>query len=153
MKPSLPISAILAAVLIASPLFAKAGDTINGVPIGLEGDPGSVVISQTKTNSEGVATFRNVKPGKYRLVIGIDWGDGSTTRKPVSKISENESPLPTAVIGINVPGQAKVVYTVQGSHTYAEEKTKVGTGQLLLVPFTVAGNEVRTFTATVTWGD
>ncbi|HEX5275730.1 MAG TPA: carboxypeptidase-like regulatory domain-containing protein [Candidatus Rubrimentiphilum sp.] len=157
MKAIIVVGAFLAAVLIAMPLLvlAKQGDPIPGVPIGLEGDPGSVVISQTKTNGAGVAVFRNVKPGKYRLTIGtINWGDGSTARKPVSKISENESPLPTAIIGINIPGQAKVVRTISkaGAHSritaIAVDPRDVSENRLL-IPFTVAGNKVQTVTVTI----
>src|SRR5665213_3458969 len=102
MKPTLVVGAFLAAVLIASPVLAKQGDPIPGISVGLDHDPGGVVVSQTKTNRAGVAVFQNVKPGKYRLTIGtIDWGDGSTTRGPISEKS-------TAVIEINVPGQAKI---------------------------------------------
>jgi hypothetical protein len=81
MKATLVFGAFLAAVLIASPLLAKQGDPITGIVIGLEHEPGGVVVSQTKTNSAGVAVFPKMKPGKYRITIGIiDWGDGSPTR-------------------------------------------------------------------------
>jgi hypothetical protein len=165
MKATLVVGAFLAAGLIASPVFAKVGDPINGVPIGLESDPGSVVISQTKTNKAGVAVFQNVKPGKYRFTIGtINWGDGSTARGPISKKQtvvagiriDNEQPggaimKRTAVIEINVPGQTKVVQiisnAVRGSRIKgAISGTVVDPQSLSPVAFTVAGNKVQTVT-------
>jgi hypothetical protein len=138
MKPILPIGAFLAAVLIAAPLFAKVGDPIVGVPIGLEGDPGSVVISQKKTDSEGVAVFKNVKPGKYRLVVYIATAGGGVWK------TDDKSKGPAIVIKIDVPGQAAFKITENESPRPADT---------FLVPFTVTGNEVKTFTATISWGD
>jgi hypothetical protein len=141
MKATL-VGAFLAAALIALPLFAlaKQGDAIPGIAIGLEGDPGSAVISQTKANSTGVAVFRNVKPGKYRLTIGT--------------ISENESRRPTAVIEINIPGQTKVgrIVSEADGHSMNLMIKAMKTADRPLVPFTVAGNEVRTVTVTITRG-
>ena len=142
MKAILVVSAFLEAVLIASPVFAKAGDPISGTSVGLDHDPGGVVVSQTKTNSAGVAVFQNVKPGKYRLTIGtIDWGDGSTTRGPISEKS-------TAVIEINVPGQAKIA----DNESPGPDDRSMKTADQHVVPFTVTGNEVRTVTVTITRG-
>jgi hypothetical protein len=102
----------------------------------LEHDPGSVVISQTKTNSAGVAVFPNVKPGKYRMIInGIfdRWGGG---------------PCPCAAdIEIDVPGQAKVVRSVS-----KPDARSMKTADPLVVPFTVAGNEVRSVSVTIKEG-
>jgi hypothetical protein len=147
MKTILPIGAFLAAVLIAAPLFAKVGDPIQGVPVGLDHDPGSVVISQTKTNSEGVAAFKNVKPGKYQLVISINWGDGSkTSAAPMATGQAHKAvaTVQTAIVNINIPGQAPL--------KISENESPKPAGAYL-VPFTVTGNEAKTFTVTVTWGD
>jgi hypothetical protein len=142
MKPTLVVGAFLAAVLIASPVLAKQGDPIPGTVVGIEHDPESVVVSQTKTNSAGVAEFQNVKPGKYRLTIGtIDWGDGSTTRGPISEKS-------TAVIEINVPGQAKIA----DNESPRPDDRSMKTADQHVVPFTVTGNDVRTVTVTITRG-
>jgi hypothetical protein len=143
MKAALFVGAFLAAILIALPLFALAGpgDPISGIPIGLEGDPGSVVISQTETNRAGVAVFRNVKPGKYRLIIGtIAWK--SAGRGSISK-------QPAAVIGVSVSGQAKTEFTL----TFNGQTTKTATRRF--VSFAVTGNKVQTVTATIfdRWGN
>jgi hypothetical protein len=64
MKALLPMCAFLAAALIASPVFAKPGDPIQGTSVGLEHDPCQYDCpngSKMKTNSVGVAVFRNVK--------------------------------------------------------------------------------------------
>jgi hypothetical protein len=168
MKTPLVVGAFLAAVLIASPVLAKQGDPIPGVPIGLEGEPGGVVVSQTKTNSAGVAVFPNVKPGKYRITIGtIDWGDGSPKRMPISDQSAggNRSRMPisdqaaggiltkttvlSAGIEVNVPGQAKVTQTLsQAESTKSVRAHDVGAGSLK-VPFTVEGAKLQTVTITI----
>ena len=153
MKATLVVGAFLATVLMASPLLAKQGDPIPGVPIGLEGEPGSVVISQTKTNSAGVAVFPNVKPGKYRLTIGtIDWGDGSTTRRPISDQAAGgvltKTSARSAGLEINVPGQAKIAQTLsQADSAKSVRAHDVGPGSLK-VPFTVEGVKLQTVTIT-----
>jgi hypothetical protein len=126
MKAILPICAFLAAALIASPLIAKPGEPIAGVPIGLEGDPGSVVISQAKTNGEGVAVFRNVKPGKYQLTIN-------------QVIRTGTAP---ASIEINIPGQAKVVGTISKANALSKTREDLN----FSIRFIVAGNRAQTVT-------
>jgi hypothetical protein len=153
MKPILSICAFLAAVL-ASPVLALAviwdcpGCPITGTPVGLEHDPGSVVISQTKTNGEGVAAFKNVKPGKYKLAITINWGDGSKTGAASVPTIQTHKPVTyvqAAIINVNIPGQAPF--------KIAENESPRPVDRVYFVPFTIKGNEARTFTVTVTWGD
>jgi hypothetical protein len=143
MKAAFVVGAFLAAGLIASPVFAKQGDPIPGVPIGLEGDPGSVLIAQAKTNRAGVAVFQNVKPGKYRLTVGtINWGDGSTARAPISK-------KPTVVIKINVPGQA----TISENESPIPNTRSMNAEQLSFsIRFIVSGDKLQTVAATITQG-
>ncbi len=139
MKPTFVVGAFLAAILIASPVFAKVGQPIQGTDVGLDHEPGNVVVSRVKTNSAGVAVFRNVKPGKYRLTIGtINWGDYSTARGPISK-------KPTAVIEINVPGQAKVVGTISKANALSKNREDLN----FSIRFIVAGNRAQTVTAFV----
>ena len=138
MKTILPICALLALVSIASPVFASPGDPIPGTQVGLEHDPGSVVISQTKTNSAGVATFQNVKPGKYRLTVYVAGASGGVWK------TENKAPRPPVVVEINVPGQAPFKIAENESPRPHDR---------IFFPFTVKGNDVRTFTATIHWGD
>ena len=156
MKTPLVVGAFLAAVLIASPVLALAnpGDPIPGTQVGLEHDPGSMVVSQTKTNSAGVAVFPNVKPGKYRITIGtIDWGDGSPKRMPISDQAAGGVLSKTAVrsagLEVNVPGQAKVTQTLsQAESTKSVRAHDVGAGSLK-VPFTVEGAKLQTVTITI----
>jgi hypothetical protein len=131
MKYTALAGAFFAAVLITSPLFAfaKAGDPISGTSVGLEHDPGGVVISQTKTNRAGVAIFQNVKPGKYRAQI--DWGDGVASG-PISK-------KPTAVIEIDIPGQA--------AFKVSENESPLPINR---IPFNVTGTKAQTVTIIIT---
>ena len=135
MKAILVVSAFLAAVLIASPVFAKAGDPISGTSVGLDHDPGGVVVSQTKTNSAGVAVFQNVKPGKYRLTVSSIFDRWGNLRS-------------TAVIEITVPRQANI----SDNESPRPDDRSMKTADQRLVPFTVTGNEVRTVTVTLTQG-
>ena len=61
--------AIAALVLSTAAVIAGVGDPITGTPIGLEGDPGSIVVAHGTTNDKGQVTFANVKPGKYLIVL------------------------------------------------------------------------------------
>jgi protocatechuate 3,4-dioxygenase beta subunit len=61
--------ACVALSLPASAAFAGPGDPISSVPIGLEGDPGSIVIAHSVTDGKGQFNFGNLKPGKYRIVL------------------------------------------------------------------------------------
>ena len=154
MKPTLVFGAFLAAVLIASPVFAKAGDPIPRIAVGIEHDPGSVVVSQTKTNSAGVAVFPNVKPGKYRLTMGtIDWGDGSPKRMSISDQAAGgvltKTSVRSAGIEINVPGQAKVTQTISQADSTKNVRAHDDGAGSLKVPFTVEGAKLQTVTITI----
>lgn len=153
MKATLVFGAFLAAVLIASPVLANPGDPIPGTVVGLEHDPGSDVVSQTQTNSAGVAVFQNVKPGKYRLTIGsIDWGDGSPKRMPISDQAAGgvltKTSVKSAVIEINVPGQSKIA----DNESPRPDDRSMKTAARHVVPFSVTGDDVRTVTVTITRG-
>jgi hypothetical protein len=67
------MSAVLAISLIALPslAFAEPGRPIQGTDVGLDHDPGNIVIAHAKTNAGGVAMFQNIKPGKYRLTVSL----------------------------------------------------------------------------------
>lgn len=168
MKATLVFGAFLAAVLIASPVLAKQGDPIVGIVIGIEHDPGGVVVSQTKTNSAGVAVFRNVKPGKYRLTIGtINWGDGSAARGPISDQAQggsrsrmsiadqaaggglSKTSVRSAGIEVNVPGQAKLVQTISQADPTKSVRAHDDSAGSLKVPFTVEGAKLQTVTITI----
>lgn len=66
-----------AALVLISPLSALAinGEPIPGTDVGLEGDPNGIVIATTKSDADGRFEFKNVKAGKYRLVIQSPQGD------------------------------------------------------------------------------
>ena len=142
MKAILVLGAFFVSVLIALPLhaLATAGVPISGIPIGLEGDPGSIVITQTKTNSAGVAVFRNVKPGSYRLVVSVL--PSRPTSGGITHQDDWSSPT-VAMLEISIPGQAKNKFTLlfNGKTTKATERR--------LAPFTVMGSKLQTVTATI----
>ncbi len=48
---------------------ATGSGPIQGTDVGLEGDPGSIIVSTTKTDAEGKFEFHGLKAGKYRLVL------------------------------------------------------------------------------------
>lgn len=70
-----------AALVLMSPqsVLAMPGDPIAFIPVGLEGDPGSVVVATTKTDANGKFEFMGVKAGKYRLVVQAAEGAGKQT--------------------------------------------------------------------------
>ena len=155
MKAAIGVGAFLAAVLIASPLFALTGNVLVQL-----GQAGNLVIAQTRTNSAGVATFRNVKPGKYQLTVYVAGASGGVWK------TENEPPRPTnggvthedtweAAFEIDVTGQAKVVRTISKADassriTAVALDPRDASGNRLLIPFIVAGNKVQTVTVTIT---
>lgn len=63
------VLACLALALPTTAAFAAPGDPIQGTPVGLEGDPGSIVVAHGVTNDKGQVDFGNLMPGKYRIVI------------------------------------------------------------------------------------
>jgi hypothetical protein len=123
MKYTALAGAFFAAALIASPLFAfaKAGDPIPGLSIGLEGDPGSVVIAQAKTNSAGVAVFQNVKPGKYQLTVYVAGASGEFG-KPRTTLRDQQ----TEELRMKIHGRRRSKSTSRGKPRLSEPFLKPG---------------------------
>jgi hypothetical protein len=69
MKTILVRAALACAVLALASATAIAGGVIPSVPVGLEGDPGSIIIAKGTTDANGNVTFRDLKPGNYVIVI------------------------------------------------------------------------------------
>jgi len=72
MKAKFHLAMLGSAVLVLSSnlsVFAIEGEPIVKIPIGLEGDPGSVIVARTQTDAKGKFEFRGLKAGKYRLVL------------------------------------------------------------------------------------
>lgn len=59
--------------------LATVGSPLQGIPVGLEGDPGSIIVATTKTDAEGKFEFKNLKAGNYRLVDQSAEGAGKQT--------------------------------------------------------------------------
>ena|GEM_PF-2848349 len=72
-------SAALAGVFLmmsSAGALAAPGDPLSGTSVGLEGDPGDIVISRGVTDERGNVRFDNLAPGDYVIVI-----DGPTLAK------------------------------------------------------------------------
>jgi len=61
--------ACVALAMTSSAAFAKQGDPIPGIPVGLEGDPDPIAIAHGVTDGEGHISFGKLLPGKYVLII------------------------------------------------------------------------------------
>lgn len=61
--------AIVAALLLgASVAHAEPGTPIQGIPVGLEGEPGSIVAPRV-TDREGNVVFADLAPGRYTVFV------------------------------------------------------------------------------------
>jgi len=127
MKRFTAVIAVCAAflTLTATAAFAKVGDPIPGIPVGLEGDPGSIV-APIPTNGEGNVTFNNMKPGRYTFVL-ID----TSTLKVPCRISvtfgREKLPISEAIL----PGK-------HGAQAFALDKS----GHKLTVALDRAGGQI-----------
>lgn len=64
---------------IGPPAQTTPGTPIQGIPIGLEGDPGSIVVPRT-SDRLGNVVFTGLAPGRYSVLVQ----DASQFRAPVS---------------------------------------------------------------------
>ena len=71
MKRLISLIAVCAALLTITAIFAyaKQGDPIPGIPVGLEGDPDPRMVVEAVTNEGGNVNFNNLKPGRYIVVL------------------------------------------------------------------------------------
>ena len=104
MKSSL-VRAALACVALAlttTAAFAGIGDPIQGVPVGLEGDPGQIVVAHGVTDDKGQVSFGDLKPGKYRIVINAD------ALNPALKKLDPKGLAHTIVVTFGLAGQKPI---------------------------------------------
>ena len=126
MKSSLVRAALacLALALPATASFAAAGDPIVGVPIGLEGDPGSIVVAKGVTNDKGQVTFGNVAPGMYFVVL-----DSKGLALALKRIDPKGLPATiTFTVTVQPVGDSKpsaLVARYQGGGSSASELTPI----------------------------
>jgi len=99
--------AVLALSLSATAALAAASDPIVGVPIGLEGDPGSIVVARGVTDDKGQVSFGNLAPGTYMLVI-----DGKGLALTLKKIGPKGLPHTIGVV-FGLADQKPIVVTNQ----------------------------------------
>lgn len=83
----------------------KAGDPIPGIPIGLEGDPGSIKVSSTTTDANGAFHFSKVPAGKYKLIFP----DG----QPARSITVGAKGSITGVASEGPDGKASITFNGQ----------------------------------------
>jgi hypothetical protein len=79
------VRALLASVALAlatAGAFAGTVTPIQGTPVGLEGDPGSIIVADGVTNSKGQVDLGILAPGKYVLVI-----DGKKLAIAIAKLA------------------------------------------------------------------
>ena len=71
MKRFTALAAACAALLTISATiaYAKIGEPISGVPVGLEHSPPDDIVARAVTNGEGNITFNNLKSGRYTFVL------------------------------------------------------------------------------------
>ena len=88
--------AFIAAVLLGlmQGRASAAGTPIQGIPVGLDHDPGGSIAAKTTTGEDGKFVFANLKAGKYKLSVNVPQTKASisTSRsniKHTSRIAEN----------------------------------------------------------------
>jgi len=115
MKSSLVRAALacFALALPATAAFAAAGDPISAVPVGLEGDPGSIVIAHGVTDDKGQVRFGNVAPGNYLITF-----DPNALGQALKKIDPKGLPTTiTIVVTVQPVGDRKPSVIVSSYQT------------------------------------
>lgn len=75
MKRFLMLTMVPAAVMfMVSAAWATPGTPISGTPVGLEGDPGSIVAASGRTDAHGNFIASGLVPGRYFVFIFDRWG-------------------------------------------------------------------------------
>jgi hypothetical protein len=94
--------AMAALALTTAAAFATVSP-IQGIPVGLEHDPGSEIIAHGVTDGKGQVSFGNLAPGKYLIVI-----DGRGLGAALKKIDPKGLPHTIRVV-FGLPGQKPIV--------------------------------------------
>lgn len=79
------MGAAFAAVCTLAPSAHATVKPISGIPVGLEGDPESIVVARGTTDDKGNFTFKGLAPGRYVLVI-----DGPGLVAAMDKVAPRE---------------------------------------------------------------
>ncbi|MCX6175582.1 MAG: hypothetical protein NTZ27_12585, partial [Ignavibacteriales bacterium] len=94
----------------ANIVFAQntIGEPINGVPIGLEGDPGSIIIARATTDVDGKFSC-DLPVGKYKLKLSYDQITRNIRSKDKNYASNPGScEIDLMLVGANIKAPAKV---------------------------------------------
>ncbi|MDP1632752.1 MAG: hypothetical protein Q8L66_15155 [Caulobacter sp.] len=119
------------ALLVAPLAWATVGTPIQGIPVGLEGDPGSIRVAESQTDAKGEVVFSNLKAGKYAIVI-LD-GD-----RPKATISQSGATVATIAIGGHIE-----IGTWSWGQTGGKTVVTDKAGRRLVIPVARDGGEIR----------
>lgn len=101
MKTHILIAAVALSVLNLA-AQATPGTPIQGIPIGLEGDPGSIVVPRT-SDRLGNVVFTGLGPGRYSVFVQ----DSSRLEAPVGIGIRSEAPAVRAKSYFIRPGRGR----------------------------------------------
>lgn len=116
------------ALLAAPQAWAAQGDPIPNRDIVLEEDPGSITVAKAVTDAKGAVTFRNLKAGRYVVVMPNASGLPGPVRL---RISADVSTLRVQNYMFNNTSG-------QGGKAYATD----GTGKRLVIPMARDGGNI-----------
>jgi len=94
--------ALATLALTTAAALAIGGEPINGVPVGLEHEPGGIVVARGVTDDKGQVNFGNLAPGKYLIVISAD-----ALNMAVKKLDPNGLRF-TIVVTFGLPGEKPI---------------------------------------------
>lgn len=120
-------AACVASLLVAAPVaHAKVGGPIQDIPVGLDGDPGSIVVGPTNTDAKGNVSFGKLAPGRYVVFLP----DAARLKVParVSFGKAGARPMLSAPI---LPGKAGKIYALDNN------------GRRLTVTIDKAGGQIK----------
>ena len=130
--------AFIAAVLLGlmQGRASAAGTPIQGIPVGLDHDPGGSIAAKTTTGEDGKFVFANLKAGKYKLSVNVP-----QTKASISTSRSNIKHLPkekgadvvevSVTLGTGRPEPVEIKITKDGGKitgvvTRADAPTKSG---------------------------
>ncbi len=96
----------------ANMVFAQstAGTPIHGIPVGLEGDPGSIIIARATTDVNGKFACK-LPEGKYRLMLSYNDIASKVSRMDKNFASKPGGYIFTLILGLmpNVKAPARII--------------------------------------------
>ena len=125
--PAAIVAACVATLLFAAPVaLAGPGDPITSVPVGLEGDPGSIIVGPAGTDAKGNVAFGKLAPGRYVVFLP----DAARLKVPV-RVSFGKAGARPMLSAPILPGKAGKIYALDNN------------GRRLTVTIDKAGGQIR----------